>query len=748
MNEGEPARFRLTRIWTSDSLGVGEYTTLRHYVTSPPSGQKSFAPAATEIIVEIPTVGDGVAGEDGLVTFELLAGREQVQSGNIGGHYEVYDHLDGVTPPGGNSRVASVRILNHDEPGIEVSATALTVPEGDNRTYTVVLESQPAGPVTVTPSVAGSADVTVSGALTFTAQNWNRAQTVTVSAAQDADAANDAATVSHAVSGGGYGSVTVPDVTVKVEDDDEQGVRTSATALTVPEGDNRTYTVVLGSQPAGPVTVRPSVAGSADVTVSGALTFTAQNWNRAQTVTVSAAQDADAANDAATVSHAVSGGGYGSVTVPDVTVKVEDDDEQGVRTSATALTVPEGDNRTYTVVLRSQPAGPVTVTPSVAGSADVTVSGALTFTAQNWNRAQTVTVSAAQDADAENDAATVSHAVSGGGYGSVTVPDVTVTVSDDETASVSVALTVSPSSVDEAAGATAITVTGTLNGAARNSDTAVTVTVSAGTASTGDFAAVQDFTLTITAGQISGTATFRLTPVDDTIDEDDETVRVAGTVQGLTVTAGTVTVEDDDEQGVRTSATALTVPEGDNRTYTVALRSQPAGPVTVTPSVAGSADVTVSGALTFTAQNWNQAQTVTVSAAQDADAANDAATVSHAVSGGGYGSVTAPDVEVKVEDDDEQGVRTSATALTVPEGDSRTYTVVLGSQPAGPVTVTPSVAGSPDVTVPRRADLHRAELGPGADGDGLGGPGRRRGERRGDGVARGVGRRLRVGDVP
>ena len=62
-------------------------------------------------------------------------------------------------------------------------------------------------------------------------------------------------------------------------------------------------------------------------------------------------------------------------------VKVEDDDEQGVRTSATALTVPEGDNRTYTVVL-AQPAGPVTVTPSVAGSADVTVSGALTFTAQ------------------------------------------------------------------------------------------------------------------------------------------------------------------------------------------------------------------------------------------------------------------------------------------------------------------------------------------------------------------------------
>ena len=99
--------------------------------------------------------------------------------------------------------------------------------------------------MTVTPSVTGSADVTVSGALTFTAANWDRAQTVTVSAAQDADAANDAATVSHAVTGSDYGSVTAPEVAVTVEDDDERGIEVSATALTVPEGESRTYTVVL-----------------------------------------------------------------------------------------------------------------------------------------------------------------------------------------------------------------------------------------------------------------------------------------------------------------------------------------------------------------------------------------------------------------------------------------------------------------------------------------------------------------------
>ena len=75
--------------------------------------------------------------------------------------------------------------------GVRVSA----IVAGDRRraktaTYTVVLTSQPTGPVTVTPShSSGDADVTVSEALTFTALNWATAQTVTVSAAQDSGCA-------------------------------------------------------------------------------------------------------------------------------------------------------------------------------------------------------------------------------------------------------------------------------------------------------------------------------------------------------------------------------------------------------------------------------------------------------------------------------------------------------------------------------------------------------------------------------
>ena len=76
----------------------------------------------------------------------------------------------------------------------------------------------------------------------------------------------------------------------------------------------------------------------------------------------------------------------------------------------------------------------------------------LTFTTGNWSTAQTVTVQTAQDADALNDTATLSHAVSGADYGTVTAASVTVTVRDDETVSTVVVLTVDPTRLSESAG--------------------------------------------------------------------------------------------------------------------------------------------------------------------------------------------------------------------------------------------------------------------------------------------------------
>ena len=72
----------------------------------------------------------------------------------------------------------------------------MTITEGDNDRYTVVLSSQPTGTVTVTPGVSGNSDVSVSAeVLTFTSGNWSAPQTVTVTVTEDDDAVVDAAAV-------------------------------------------------------------------------------------------------------------------------------------------------------------------------------------------------------------------------------------------------------------------------------------------------------------------------------------------------------------------------------------------------------------------------------------------------------------------------------------------------------------------------------------------------------------------------
>ncbi len=94
----------------------------------------------------------------------------------------------------------------------------LTVTEGGSASYTVRLNSRPAGgDVTVTVGGASGTDVTVDtdggmagdqDTLTFTTSNWHRPRTVTLRAREDTDGAWDRVTLTHTASGADYGSVT------------------------------------------------------------------------------------------------------------------------------------------------------------------------------------------------------------------------------------------------------------------------------------------------------------------------------------------------------------------------------------------------------------------------------------------------------------------------------------------------------------------------------------------------------------
>ena len=192
--------------------------------------------------------------------------------------------------------------------------------------------------------------------LTFTTMTWATAQTVTVAAAADADALVDTATLTHAVSGGDYGTVTAPSVAVTVVETGTAGVNLSRAELAVDEGGDDTYQVSLNSQPTGDVTVALSRTGSADVTfMPPSLTFTTGNWSTQQPVTVAAAADDDAVTDTATLTHTPSGGGYGSVAAVTATVTVNESDTAGVSGIPATVNVPEDGSTTYTVVLTRSP---------------------------------------------------------------------------------------------------------------------------------------------------------------------------------------------------------------------------------------------------------------------------------------------------------------------------------------------------------------------------------------------------------
>ena len=607
-----------------------------------------------------------------------------------GGDYE------GVT-----AAEVEVTIIEDDTTGVTISITALEVAEGDTGHYTIVLDTEPTADVTVAIQVPEDAEIAVSPlTLTFTADNWNTPQTVTVTAAQDDDAvADDPLTLTHAVSGGDYEGVTTAGVEVTIIEDDTTGVTISITALEVAEGDTGHYTIVLDTEPTADVTVEIQVPEDTDIAVSLLLlTFTADNWNTLQTVTVTAAQDADAVtDDPVTITHIVSGGDYEDVTAAGVEVTITEDDTAGVTISTDVLEVSEGSSQSYTVVLDTEPAADVTVEIQMPEDAEIAVSPlALTFTAANWNTPQTVAVTADQDDDAIDDnPVTLTHIVSGGDYEGVTAAEVEVTIIEDDTTGVTISITALEVAEGDTGHYTIVL----------DTEPTADVTVEIQVPENAEIA-VSPLTLTFTADTWNTlqTVTVTATQDDDAVADDPVTLTHAvsgGDYQGVTTAGVEVTIIEDDTTGVTISITALEVAEGDTGHYTIVLDTEPTADVTVEIQVPEDTDIAVSLLLlTFTADNWNTLQTVTVTAAQDDDAVtDDPVTITHIVSGGDYEDVTAAGVEVTITEDDTAGVTISTDVLEVSEGSSQSYTVVLDTEPAADVMVVVAVPEDAEVAV-------------------------------------------------
>ena len=507
--------------------------------------------------------------------------------------------------------------------GVTVSKTALTVTEEDatGGSYTVVLDTQPTADVTVTVAGHAGTDVTPAPAtLLFMTATWNVAQTVTVTAANDADTANDTVTLTHSAAStdADYSAITIADVAVTVEDND------TALAVTVTPGDAQLVVAWTAVDTATGYTVQwKSDSGATRVTVTPGSTrrYTIRGLTNDTEYTVQVIANRTGASD---------------VPSAEVTGKPAPPTKAGVTVSKTALTVTEEDatGGSYTVVLDTQPTADVTVTVAGHAGTDVTPAPAtLLFMTATWNVAQTVTVTAANDADTANDTVTLTHSAAStdADYSAITIADVAVTVEDNDTA---LAVTVTPGDAQLVVAWTAV-------------DTATGYTVQWKS----DSGATR---VTVTPG-----STRRYT-IRGLTNDTEYTVQVIANRTGASdVPSAEVTGKPapPTKAGVTVSKTALTVTEEDatGGSYTVVLDTQPTADVTVTVAGHAGTDVTPAPAtLLFMTATWNVAQTVTVTAANDADTANDTVTLTHSAAStdADYSAITIADVAVTVEDND------------------------------------------------------------------------------------------------
>nr|MBF2754593.1 hypothetical protein [Gammaproteobacteria bacterium AqS3] len=562
----------------------------------------------------------------------------------------------------GESR--SVRV-NDDEADVEpaVSGFPSYLSEGSSGTFSVRLSRKPSANRTVNMS-SSNPDVTLSPAsLNFTASNWNKHQTVTLTAAQDADNDHDFGVI--AFSGN---QIRSQSRSVKVHDDEADiGLNISHfPSDSLVEGRSNNFYVGLKTNPGAAGRTVSISSSNPDVTVSPAsLIFTPSNWNERQSVGLRTVQDADSDDDLGVIAFTGSQirGASKSIKIYESAV--------GLNISQNSLALDEGESKTFTVKLASKPGNARKVMLTVSGDADVTVSPAsLDFTTTNWNTAQNVTVRAADDSDKTKD--TVRINLFGGG---ITAGSVSVTVADDDDVAVGLRLSQLDTLTEGGGGSKTLTVKlAAQPGSARKVTLAVT----------GDAdVTVSRVSLNFTTSNWDTAQAVTVSAADDA-DKTDDTATINLTGDGITASSVSVSVDDDDDSDVGLTLSDLeTLAEGGSKTFTVKLAAQPGNARRVTLAVTGDDDVTVSlASLYFSTSNWSAAQIVTVRAAHDADKIDDTATIN--LTGDG---ITAGSVSVTVTDDEKPQLILRRESFRLPERHRSSFGVKLSKQPTGNVTV-------------------------------------------------------------
>ena len=617
------------------------------------------------------------------------------------------------TPSGVTSNTGTGTIENDDSATVTIGDVGgalgdASAEEGDSIEFAVTLDNAVQGGLTVTPGyangTAGSGDYTANAAALSFAGTADETRTFKVATVEDAVfEADETFTVSLAVSNAPSGVTVGGSRTGTIENDESAAV--AVEDASAEEGDSIVFTVTLDNAVQGGLTVTPGyangTAGSGDYTANAAALSFAGTTDETRTFKVATVEDAVFEWDEEfTVTLAVSGAPAGVTDTDTGTGTIRNDDtspnvDLGVTpasvsedAAATGVTVTAAFSRADTVgmdIVVTVAVGDPLPNPSGGGTAtpgkdyenvsefDVVIPrGTLGGTG-------TFTLTPIQDSTVEGDE-TISVT---GRSTELAVNGAWVTLTDDDL--VAAVLSVDPAAVSEGDAATAVTVTLTTQGASRET-VGVPLRVTGNTAVAGeDFEEIPDFELTIPAGAKTGTATFTLTPIQDSVVEGDETMRVTASVPGSELSEGMTLVEDDSVPEVNLIVDPEIVDEGASATeVTVTAEFSNASrfltDTTVVVSVGGGTatagvdhEAVVDFEVTISAGETSGTATFTLAPKQDSVVEGDEGVL---VSGVVPGlAVNATEVEL-ADDDEVPEVDLSVDPASVGEGASATEVTV------------------------------------------------------------------------
>ena len=554
----QPSAQTITAAYTVDSETGDTATAGTDYTTT--SGTLTFAPGETSKTADVSVTGDTVVESDETLTWKWTAWTNVLLA--------KYTYTGTIT----NDDSATVTIA-------DASAA-----EGDSLSFTATLDKAVQGGLTATPGytngTAADTDYTANTtALSFTG-TANETQTFTVQTTQDTAVENDETfTVTPAISGlaTGVSGVSGAAGTGTITDDDGIVNLSAAPASVAENGGKQTVTVTATSAHAYTTAKTPtvSVGKTGDSAKEGTdytavadftLTLDAGKKSGSATFDLTPTNDTIIEDDE---SLSVDGTGTG-LTVNGTSVTITDDEGKDIdldvdvepyldanpdkiaeNAAAKKIKVTAGtkaDTNGVFPVFDLDREVFVTVGESGDGATsgidyDAVTGFTVTIKAGQSSGSAEFTLTPKDDTLVEGDEAiTVKGSASG-----LKVTTATITITDDDTPAMSLA--VSPASVSEGAGDTQVKVTVSTGGVTFKAKRTVTVSVGKsgdGAESGTDYAAVTDFDVTIKAGDTSGSATFTLTPTQDTLIEGNETITVDGAATGLTVNPASMTLTDDD----------------------------------------------------------------------------------------------------------------------------------------------------------------------------------------------------------